>query len=392
MVNYIFGLYKMDFRAGVFKTLGMILTASFVSLLFISFTVYLFGVERFMGNYFGRGILLGTMGGFFMMAFLHRYFFSRLFENIRIKRKYLVLADLDKYHFLLEESKKYSGKENFYFLDPKNEELLFSKIEQNDYIGIIVDDKTLKTSSLVKKLMILRFEGFRVFNMQDFFEDVWNKVPILGLEDEWFVTGNGFNLLHNPIGLKIKRIFDVGFSLMVFLFAMPLMMLVCILIRLESQGPVIYTQIRTGERGKKFTLYKFRTMVVGAESGKAQWAKKGDARITRVGKLLRIMRIDEFPQFWNVLKGDMSLIGPRPERPELNLEIEKQIPYYNLRHLLKPGITGWAQVLYPYGASVQDALEKLQYDFYYIKNYGLLLDFSIMMKTIRVVLFGKGGR
>ena len=130
--------------------------------------------------------------------------------------------------------------------------------------------------------MLLRFEGFRVFNMLDFFENVWNKVPVLGLEDRWFVVENGFNLFHNPIGLKIKRIFDIIFSLSVFLFTIPLMILMCILIKLETRGPVIYTQIRTGERGKKFTLYKFRTMVVDAESGKAQWAKKNDARITKV--------------------------------------------------------------------------------------------------------------
>ena len=131
-------------------------------------------------------------------------------------------------------------------------------------------------------------------------------------------------------------------------------------------------------------------MTVNAEKGKAQWASKNDSRVTKIGKVLRLTRMDEFPQFWNVLKGDMSFIGPRPERPELNKDLEKTIPYYNLRHLVKPGITGWAQVLYPYGASREDALEKLQYDFYYIKNYSLMLDFSIIIKTIRVVLFGKG--
>ena len=392
MVNYIFGLYRVDFKSSIFRMLGMVLAAAFVSLLFISFVIYLIGVERFIGTYFGRGILLGTIGGFSVLAFVHRFYLHKLFAKIRVKRNYLVLADSDEYHFLLEESKKLSEKENFDFLDSKNEKILFEKIEQNDYIGIIVGGTTLNNAALIKKLMVLRFEGFRVFNMQDFFEDVWNKIPVLGLEDQWFVMGNGFNLLHNPIELKIKRIFDVVFSLFIFLLAMPLMLVVCLLIKLESKGPVIYSQIRTGQRGKKFILYKFRTMVVDAESGKAQWAKKNDARITRIGKLLRIMRIDELPQFWNVFRGEMSFIGPRPERPELNFEIEKQIPYYNLRHLLKPGITGWAQVFYPYGASVQDALEKLQYDFYYIKNYGLLLDFSIIMKTVRVVLFGKGGR
>ncbi|MCY4523648.1 MAG: sugar transferase [Halobacteriovoraceae bacterium] len=173
---------------------------------------------------------------------------------------------------------------------------------------------------------------------------------------------------------------------------MPLMLMISLLIKMIEGGPVIYSQTRIGERGRKFTLYKFRTMFVGTDKDKNLWVQKNDARVTKMGKILRIMRMDELPQFWNVLKGDMSFIGPRPEMLELNYKIEKHVPYYNLRYLLKPGITGWAQVLYPYAASIEDALEKLQYDLYYIKNYSLLLDISIFLKTIKVVLLGKGGR
>ena len=391
-VNYIVGLYNMDFKSGGLKIFGMVLTASFISLIFISFFIYLFGVERFIGNYFGRGVLLGGLGSFAICSFIHRLFLNKLFEKIRVKRNYLVIADLEEFDFLLQESANHSQKENFNFLNTKDQEELFSKIENNYYIGIIVGKDALLDSLLIKKLMVLRLSGMRIFNMQDFFEDVWQKVPIIELKDQWFVTGNGFNLLHNPVGLKIKRVFDIVFSLMIFIFSIPLMILVSLLIKIMEGGPVIYSQTRTGEKEKKFTLYKFRTMVINAEDNKVQWAQKNDVRVTKIGKILRKMRIDELPQFWNVLKGDISFIGPRPERPELNYEIEKYVPYYNLRHLLKPGITGWAQVLYPYGASVQDALEKLQYDFYYIKNYSLLLDVSIVLKTIKVVLLGKGGR
>ncbi len=148
--------------------------------------------------------------------------------------------------------------------------------------------------------------------------------------------------------------------------------------------------MRTGLNGVTFTLYKFRTMVEDAEKFGARWAEKNDPRITRVGRLLRATRIDELPQLWNVLLGEMSFIGPRPERPDFNSELEAAIPYYDLRHLVKPGITGWAQVLYPYGASVEDAREKLQYDLYYIKNYSVMLDLVILIRTLRVVLVGHG--
>ena len=391
-VNYIGGLYKMDFASGHLKSLGMILTASFASLLFISFLVYLAGIDHFVGNYFGRGVLLGAIGGFSICSFTHRFFLGKLFVKIRVKRNYLVLTDAKEYDLLLQESANFPGRENFDFFPLKDQEQLFSNIEKNNYIGLIVGESALQNSFLIKKLMVLRLGGMRIFNMQDFFEDAWQKVPIIELKDQWFVMGNGFKLLHNPVELKIKRILDIAFSLAAFILAMPLMLVVALSIKTMNPGSVIYSQTRTGQRGKKFTLYKFRTMVVSAENDKAQWAQKNDARVTKIGKILRVMRIDELPQFWNVLKGDMSFIGPRPERPELNYEIEKHIPYYNLRHLLKPGITGWAQVHYPYGASVQDALEKLQYDFYYIKNYGLTLDISIILKTIKVVLLGKGGR
>ena len=392
MMNYIFGLYKVDFKSTILKTFVSTLIASFFSLLFISFIVYLSGFERFIGSYFGRGVLLGTMTGFATFCFVHRFIFQKLFEGIRSKRNHLVIADRNKYRFLLEERRKSSKKEHFDFLDLEKKEQLLSKIRQMNYNGIIVDRKALKNTALLEDLIILRVEGFQIFSIQEFFENIYHKVPIIDSEDQWFVSSNEFNSVHNPISFKVKRIFDIIFSFSVLLISMPLMILISLLIKLESRGPIIYTQKRVGQRGKNFSIYKFRTMIVNAEKGKAQWAQKNDARITRVGKILRIMRIDEFPQLWNVLRNQMSIIGPRPERPELSEEIEKKIPFYNVRYIFKPGITGWAQTHYPYGASVQDAFEKLQYDFYYIKNYGLLLDFSIMIKTIGVVLFGKGGR
>ena len=171
---------------------------------------------------------------------------------------------------------------------------------------------------------------------------------------------------------------------------LPLMVIVGIVIKLDSPGPIFYSQLRTGLYGKPFRVYKFRSMSQDAEKKGAQWAIQRDPRITRVGYWLRVLRIDELPQIWNVLSGEMSLIGPRPERPEFDVKLKEAIPYYEMRYLVKPGITGWAQVLYPYGASLEDAYEKLAYDLYYIKNYSLWLDIVIVLKTIRVVLLGKG--
>jgi lipopolysaccharide/colanic/teichoic acid biosynthesis glycosyltransferase len=168
------------------------------------------------------------------------------------------------------------------------------------------------------------------------------------------------------------------------------MVIVGFIIRLDSPGPIFYSQLRTGLYGKPFRVYKFRSMYQDAEKRGAQWASQRDPRITKVGHWLRVLRIDELPQIINVLRGEMSLIGPRPERPEFDVKLKEAIPYYEMRYLVKPGITGWAQVLYPYGASLEDAYEKLSYDLYYIKNYSLFLDMVIVLKTIRVVLLGKG--
>ena len=170
----------------------------------------------------------------------------------------------------------------------------------------------------------------------------------------------------------------------------PLMVLVALAIRLESEGPVLFRQIRTGRNNREFRILKFRSMRTDAEADGARWAQREDPRATKVGRFIRLTRLDELPQLINVLRGEMSFIGPRPERPEFVRELEKSIPFYDFRHVVRPGITGWAQVLYPYGSSVNDSREKLQYDLYYIKNYSLALDLVIIFKTARVVLSGSG--
>jgi exopolysaccharide biosynthesis polyprenyl glycosylphosphotransferase len=219
---------------------------------------------------------------------------------------------------------------------------------------------------------------------------MWFKGPVLHTRRGWLVFAHGFDLLHNPFGLRIKRLLDVLIALVLLVVALPALAVVALLIKLESRGPVIFRQARTGLGGAEFEVLKFRSMTQDAERDGPQWARDADPRVTRVGRVIRLLHIDELPQLINVLKGEMSFIGPRPERPVFNAMLEQEIPLYSLRHLVRPGITGWAQVMYPYGASVEDAREKLQYDLYYIKNYSVLLDIGIVFKTLRIVLLGKG--
>jgi exopolysaccharide biosynthesis polyprenyl glycosylphosphotransferase len=187
-----------------------------------------------------------------------------------------------------------------------------------------------------------------------------------------------------------KRLFDIAFAGLFLLVLWPFMLLTAMAVMLESGRPVLYHQLRTGLNGKVFRIYKFRSMRQDAEKGGAVWAQKNDARVTRVGAVIRNTRLDELPQLWNVLKGDMSFVGPRPERPEFVRDLAGQIPYYEVRHKVKPGLMGWAQLKYPYGASVEDARNKLQYDLYYTKNHSFLMDMLIMIQTVEIILLGKG--
>ncbi len=243
----------------------------------------------------------------------------------------------------------------------------------------------------MEELLECKLEGINVVDLSSFFERETGHVQIDSLNPSWMVFSDGF--CRTSARNLVKRIFDVGTSLLLLAATLPVFVITAILIVIESGMPIFYRQVRVGECGRPFPVLKFRSMRTDAErDGVPQWAKKGDARVTRVGKVIRKLRIDELPQLFNVLRGDMSFVGPRPERPFFVRELEKQIPYYANRHTVKPGITGWAQVRYPYGASVEDAREKLQYDLYYAKNHSLFLDIIILLQTAQVVILGKGAR
>jgi sugar transferase (PEP-CTERM system associated) len=243
----------------------------------------------------------------------------------------------------------------------------------------------------VRDILKCKLNGIAVVDGLSFYEEITGKLAIENINPSWFIFSDGFRL--TPFMHLYKRAFDLFFAALGLLLTMPILPLLALAIRLESPGPILFRQLRVGENEIPFLLYKFRSMRQDAESATgAVWAQVDDPRVTRLGNFLRKSRLDEIPQLFNVLKGEMSFVGPRPERPEFIEKLKERIPYYGSRHCVKPGVTGWAQVSYPYGASEADALEKLRYDLYYIKNYSLPLDFLIILETVKVVLCGKGGR
>lgn len=246
--------------------------------------------------------------------------------------------------------------------------------------------------AIVHELLEAKLHGVMVVDIRSFYEHVASRLPLSQINEEWLLQTEGFSLNTRGSLRRLKRALDVFLSLSLLTLSSPIMLLTALAIRLESGGPVIYKQDRVGLHEKEFIVYKFRSMRADAEKDGARWAQKNDSRVTAFGRFIRKTRIDELPQLWNVLKGDMSFIGPRPERMTFVKDLKKSIPYYSLRHTVKPGLTGWAQVSYPYGASEEDARRKLEYDLYYVKNMSLLLDIHIIFKTIGVVLFPKGAR
>ncbi len=243
----------------------------------------------------------------------------------------------------------------------------------------------------MQALLECKLGGVRIEDWPTFYEKLTGKIFVQNLRPSWLVFSEGFS--RTRATSIIKRVVDITLSSVFLALGWPLFILIAIAIKLDSRGSIFLRQERVGERGRTFTLLKFRTMLDDAEALTGPiWATQADPRITRVGRWLRQSRLDEFPQILNVLKGEMSFIGPRPERPHFVARLQEKIPYYAQRHTIKPGITGWAQVRYPYGATIEDAEEKLQYDLYYVKNMSIFLDTLILLSSIQVVLFGKGAR
>ena len=257
-----------------------------------------------------------------------------------------------------------------------------------DEIVVAADDR--RNGLPVDEILECKMHGIHIMEAASFYERQLGKIRLDALHPSNVIFADGFTQAVSKI--TEKRVLDIIVSAIMIVLTLPVMLLTAAAIAFETGMPILYRQERVGRRGKVFTLYKFRSMNRNAEPDGAVCADLDDGRVTNVGRIIRNSRIDELPQLINVLKGDMSFVGPRPERPQFVEEFSKAIPYYDLRHYVKPGITGWAQILYPYGVSINDAREKLQYDLYYLKNYSIFLDINILLQTIQVILWGKGAR
>ena len=259
-----------------------------------------------------------------------------------------------------------------------------------DILVIVKDIKSPDFKKYSKRIFDLKINGLKIMNYEEFNEDIQKKIDINQINEEWILQSNGFDILNNEMQRNIKRGMDLILALILMVVLSPLALITAIIIKCESKGPVIFKQTRIGENMKPFKVYKFRSMKLHDPKKYSKYTLDCDTRVTKFGKFMRKTRIDELPQLWNILKGTMSFIGPRPEWDILAKDYAEQISHYNLRHLIKPGITGWAQVMFPYGESLDDAKRKLEYDLYYLKHQDLILDVLIIAKTAKAVLFGKG--
>jgi sugar transferase (PEP-CTERM system associated) len=280
-------------------------------------------------------------------------------------------------------------------------------IRQHDVLGSAVDiDRIIATRHVdrivvgmtnrrgrlpIEQLLRAKMSGVRVEDATTTYERLTGKILLDDLKPSWLIFSDGFRA--SRVTRAVKRMLDLAFSILLAIASAPFMILTALAIRLDSAGPTLYSQERVGENGGVFKIYKFRSMRTDAEmAGQPVWARDNDDRITRVGRFIRKTRLDELPQLWNVMRGDMSFVGPRPERPFFVEQLAREIPFYLQRHAVKPGLTGWAQVKYRYGSTVEDAMEKLRYDLYYIKHMSIVFDLTIVLDTVKVILFGKGAK
>jgi lipopolysaccharide/colanic/teichoic acid biosynthesis glycosyltransferase len=280
----------------------------------------------------------------------------------------------------------------FHPVDMQSQGKSLALADEGNIDGIAVSETAALDEGLLEELLERRSRGTVVCSLLGWAEQQLQRVPPELFSSRWLVQAEGFELQPGRWGWRLKRLGDVSLAGILLLLTAPVMILAALLIHLEDRGPVFYDQWRTGLYGMPIRIWKLRSMRPLAEANGARWASHCDPRMTRMGRLLRLVRLDELPQLLNVLRGEMSLIGPRPERPELEVDLERIIPHYRVRHWIRPGLSGWAQVCYPYGASVEDSRAKLSYDLFYLRNANLMLDFLILIKTIRLVATARGAQ
>lgn len=334
---------------------------------------------------------------------LQNILFALLLKIFKSQKKVIILGDdepKEKIEKILKEEEKYKY---IGFIAENNSESLGNMKNVKEIIEKYGVEEIIYTSRKEAKkyseeIVELKLSGIEVIDYLSFLEQIEGKIDISKIDDLWVVTSDGFKVLNNSFQKRVKRLFDIVTAVLIFIPAFPFMVITYILVKFDCgfniskvlKNPAFFKQKRIGVRGKEFEIIKFRSMKIHDPNKFSKYASEHDDRITKFGKFMRKMRLDELPQLINVLRGDMSFVGPRPEWNELGREYEKKIKNYKLRYGVVPGLTGWAQVMYPYGASVDDAERKLEYDLYYIKHQDFVLDLVVFFKTIKIVLFGKG--
>jgi len=404
LAMFAMGLYQPRLREGatgiLLRTIGAFILMTLVM------TAIIFFVP---GLHLWRGVFVYAAVIAFLCSLLTRGIFIETVKLEQFRRRVLVLGSGNKASNIAVKMRRKSDQHGFclygYVRIPGEETVLTTgnliNLNQplSDYVRehnihqVVVALDNQREHIPTEELLRCRVRGIAVVDIIDFFEQEAGKVLVEEASPEWFIFAKGFRRPFS--GDAGKRVFDIVASLCLLLVSWPVMALTALAIKLEdgSNAPVIFRQQRVGLHGRVFSVMKFRSMRTDAErDGRARWATPNDDRTTRVGQFIRKTRIDELPQVINVLKGHMSFVGPRPERPEFVSQLASQIPFFDKRHCVKPGITGWAQLNYPYGASITDAKHKLEFDLYYVKNQSLYLDFMVLLQTVEVVIFGKGAR
>jgi len=397
------GMYQISYREGLRNTFLRLMPSFALSFALLTLTFYMVP-----DLYFGRGILGLVMiiaAGLILTIRVTIFKFS---EVGLLKSRIVFLgcgALANECRQLLVQNISYHQYDlvGFIAMDgeqclvptsellPKNTDLA-SVLRRNNVHEIVVSVQNRRGGQFpLQELLDCKLHGIKVIDAAAFFEREACQIRVESLQPGWLVFGDGFN--QSFLRKFGKQTFDLLVSILIFVLTLPIMLVTAVLVYLEDRGPILYRQERVGKNGATYMVLKFRSMGKEAEkSGTPQWASNNDPRVTKVGKVIRKLRIDELPQIINVLKGEMSFVGPRPERPFFVEQLCKEVPFYNMRHSIKPGITGMAQVRYAYGASVEDSVQKLQYDLYYVKNNSLFLDVLILIETVQVVLLGKGAR
>lgn len=399
------GLYRQQLRGNLSQVLQQIAFGIVIAMIGTALIFYLIP-----SIYIGRGVISLAMLLTFLGAICSQLIFLKLLDHEAFKQRVLMYGAGQNAQALMERLQRKSDQRRFHIVGfvpvsgesaciPEDHHIHadetdlvnLAQRERVDEIVIVMDEK--RNQLPLEQLLTLKFSGLKIRNASDFYEHYMGKLKVDLMPPSSLIFASGFE--RNNREEILKRMLDIGVSTTMLVLLWPIMLLTAFAIRLEDgwRAPILYRQTRVGRYETPFKVLKFRSMRPNAEAdGKARWATTNDNRITRVGGFIRKYRIDELPQLFNVLAGQMSLVGPRPERPEFVARLSQNIPYYNLRHNVRPGVTGWAQISYPYGATERDALEKLQYDLYYVKYANLLFDLYILLGTVEVILMRKGGR